>query len=109
MAKVRALFWQIMVPVLRTGIPLLSVVEVLQKSVLSKQDRIIVKEADTSTKVAWEEESAAKQAWEEAERTEGDEEHEDDTPLPDLRDLSDTASEEEEERKIPVLLASKVS
>lgn len=84
-----------------------ALVEVVQKSILSKQDQVIVKEPDASKKVAWEEQRVPKQAWEDMEGDEKDDEER--LLLPDLQDLSDPAEEEEEERKISLLLASKVS
>jgi len=81
--------------------------EVVQKSILSKQDHILIKEPDTSNKVAWEEQRVPQPAWEDAD--EDEKKDQDILSLPDLRDLSDPESGEEEERKISLLLATKVS
>lgn len=84
--------------------------EVVQKSLLREQDRVVVKEPDVSKKVAWEEEEERPaETWEHIHVDMGEGRFEDVPVLPNLLDWSDPLSEVEEERKISLLLASKVS
>ncbi|KAF2826763.1 hypothetical protein CC86DRAFT_20392 [Ophiobolus disseminans] len=86
--------------------------EVLQKSVVSMQDQIIIKESDPSSNVAWEDQSIPKQAWEVDEDEEDLETAEDDEEGPlvsDLKKTTDSKLETDREKKISLLLAGKVS
>ena len=90
-----------------TGTIAQALAEVLQKSLLKKQDEVVIKEMEP-TAVAWEDESRTKQAWE---HDENDEEDDELLYSPDLRSSTDSRTEEEKEReeKISFILESKVS
>ena len=96
-----------------TGTMAQALAEVLQKSLLGKQDKVVIKESDLSSTVAWEDQSIGRQAWElgddddyEEENYDGDE---DALLSPSLRSSSIPVAEPERKRKISPILASKVS
>lgn len=94
-----------------TGTMAQALAEVLQKSLLGKQDQVIIKETDPSSTVAWEDQSVGKQAWElnDDDDFEEEDDYDDEVLLSKLRSSTNPLAEEEKEREISSLLASKVS